>query len=1067
MSLILNIPEPGQLVDVRQRRYVVVDIAQSVLPPDPLKSVSHPQLHQDHRPQHLVTLTSVEDDALGEELQVIWEVEPGAKVTEKNALPMPDGFDTPHRLDTFLNAVRWGAASSADVKALQSPFRSGVELEDYQLDPVARAIQMPRVNLLIADDVGLGKTIEAGLVCQELIIRHRARKILIVCPAALQLQWRDQMRDKFGLEFRIVDSDLLKLLRRERGLHVNPWTHFPRLITSIDFLKRERPLRLFSEVLPPGGEPTYPRKFDLLIVDEAHNIAPSGRGQYATDSLRTHAMRRIAPHFEHKLFLSATPHNGYPESFTALLELLDNQRFARGIKIDRTQLQAVMIRRLKSELPPRWDGTPRFPARVLEPIEVDYTAEERTIHSLLRTYTRSRLEKVSDDVEQYATEFVLKLLKKRLFSSPEAFALTLRQHEESLAHARRRAASSFKSNMGILRRQVEQAEEETDNDEELEEANTAALEAAAPLFREPSAQEMHLLTQMRTWAASARARPDSKAAKLINWLHTTIKPGGAWSMQRVIIFTEYRATQKWLHDLLERHGLASPGRLLTLYGGMRTEEREAIKAAFQADPRESEVRILLATDAASEGIDLQNHCARLIHYEIPWNPNRLEQRNGRIDRHGQSAPEVNIYHFASSKFRNRSLWAAEDLNVGELDDDLEFLLRAVRKVEIIREDLGKVGPVIAEQVEDAMLGRRRTLDTRIAEEKAAPLRSLLKFERKLREQIERLHEQLQESRRELYLTPENVQAVVEIALELAGQPPLQREILHDPNGEKPGIEVFYLPQLRGSWAACTEGLEHPYTHRMRPVVFDHEQARGRDDVVLAHLNHRLVTMSLRLLRAEIWSPGAWRKLHRVTARTVPRLALDTPAVIAHARLLLLGGDSQRLHEELIAAGGYMREGRLVRMNVGQVQQALAAARSEPVSPQVQQRLQELWPEQRDPLVQALEARMKERASSLKNLLDERAHKEMSDITAILSELRTNILSELRQPEVVQLQLAGFSTAEREQFERNMSTLEERVEQIDAEIEQERAAIRKRYADPQPRLFPVAVTYLVPEHLANS
>ncbi len=1067
MSLILNIPEPGQLVDVRQRRYVVVDIAQSVLPPDPLKSVAHPQLHQDHRPQHLVTLTSVEDDALGEELQVIWEVEPGAKVTEKNALPMPDGFDTPHRLDTFLNAVRWGAASSADVKALQSPFRSGVELEDYQLDPVARAIQMPRVNLLIADDVGLGKTIEAGLVCQELIIRHRARKILIVCPAALQLQWRDQMRDKFGLEFRIVDSDLLKLLRRERGLHVNPWTHFPRLITSIDFLKRERPLRLFSEVLPPGGEPTYPRKFDLLIVDEAHNIAPSGRGQYATDSLRTHAMRRIAPHFEHKLFLSATPHNGYPESFTALLELLDNQRFARGIKIDRTQLQAVMIRRLKSELPPRWDGTPRFPARVLEPIEVDYTAEERTMHSLLRTYTRSRLEKASDDVEQYATEFVLKLLKKRLFSSPEAFALTLRQHEESLAHARRRAASSFKTSMGILRRQVEQAEEETDNDEELEEANTAALEAAAPLFREPSAQEMHLLTQMRTWAASARARPDSKAATLINWLHTTIKPGGAWSMQRVIIFTEYRATQKWLHDLLERHGLATPGRLLTLYGGMRTEEREAIKAAFQADPRESEVRILLATDAASEGIDLQNHCARLIHYEIPWNPNRLEQRNGRIDRHGQSAPEVNIYHFASSKFRNRSLWAVEDLNAGELDDDLEFLLRAVRKVEIIREDLGKVGPVIAEQVEDGMLGRRRTLDTRIAEEKAAPLRSLLKFERKLREQIERLHEQLQESRRELYLTPENVQAVVEIALELAGQPPLQREILHDPNGERPGIEVFYLPQLRGSWAACTEGLEHPYTHRMRPVVFDHEQARGRDDVVLAHLNHRLVTMSLRLLRAEIWSPGAWRKLHRVTARTVPRLALDTPAVIAHARLLLLGGDSQRLHEELIAAGGYMREGRLVRMNVGQVQQALAAARSEPVSPQVQQRLQELWPEQRDPLMQALEARMKERASSLKNLLDERAHKEMSDITAILSELRTNILAELRQPEVVQLQLAGFSTAEREQFERNMSTLEERVEQIDAEIEQERAAIRKRYADPQPRLFPVAVTYLVPEHLANS
>ena len=159
-------------------------------------------------------------------------------------------------------------------------------------------------------------------------------------------------------------------------------------------------------------------------------------------------------------------------------------------------------------------------------------------------------------------------------------------------------------------------------------------------------------------------------------------------MQRVIIFTEYRATQKWLHDLLERNGLASPGRLLTLYGGMRTEDREAIKAAFQADPREAEVRILLATDAASEGIDLQNHCARLIHYEIPWNPNRLEQRNGRIDRHGQRALEVKIYHFVSSKFRNSvpAIEDMQDLKVGELDDDLEFLIRAVRKVEVIRED---------------------------------------------------------------------------------------------------------------------------------------------------------------------------------------------------------------------------------------------------------------------------------------------------------------------------------------------------------------------------------------------
>lgn len=178
--------------------------------------------------QHKVTLSSVEDDALGEELQVIWELEPGARTLEKNSLPDPVGFDTPARLDTYLNAVRWGAVSHAEVRTLQAPFRSGIDLETYQLDPVTRAIQMPRVNLLIADDVGLGKTIEAGLVAQELIIRHRARTVLIICPPSLQIQWRDQMRDKFGLEFKIVDADLQKDLRRNRSLRANPWSYCAR-----------------------------------------------------------------------------------------------------------------------------------------------------------------------------------------------------------------------------------------------------------------------------------------------------------------------------------------------------------------------------------------------------------------------------------------------------------------------------------------------------------------------------------------------------------------------------------------------------------------------------------------------------------------------------------------------------------------------------------------------------------------------------------------------------------------------------------------------------------------------
>lgn len=1057
-----TVPEQGQLVEVRQRRYVVGQVIKSTLPPTTLPGGIE-------RLQHLVILTSVEDDALGEELQVIWELEPGAHAYDQVVLPEPtSGFDSPHRLDAFLDAVRWGAASSADVRSLQAPFRSGIDIEDYQLDPLVRTIQMPRVNLLIADDVGLGKTVETGLVIQELLIRHRARRILIVCPAALQIHWRDQMREKFGLEFRIVDSDLMKTLRRRRGIHVNPWTHFPRLITSIDFLKRERPMRLFREVLPAEGEAIYPRRFDLMVVDEAHNVAPSGRGRYATDSLRTTAIRTLAPHFEHKLFLTATPHNGYAESFSALLELIDNQRFARGIQPGRNQLQAVMVRRLKSELPPRWDGTPRFPPRKLEAIEVTYTAEEKQVHTWLQQYTQLRHKNAGNAAEKFATEFVLKLLKKRLFSSPAAFASTLEQHRSSLTSVTRTPttpATRRKPSLGILRQQIARVEEEYAEDDTYEEATGDAVTVSTRLFREPTPAEQELLNKMGGWAEKASHRPDSKTQALIGWLHQTIKPNGQWSDRRVIVFTEYRATQNWLQTMLAAQGLTTGGRLETLYGGMDPERREQVKAAFQAHPKDSPVRILLATDAASEGIDLQRHCHRLIHIEIPWNPNRLEQRNGRIDRHGQLHSPL-VYHFVGQGYQQRQ--HSPDMAPSELEADLEFLMIAALKVDQIREDLGKVGPVIAEQVEAAMLGSGRKLYTDEAERSAEPIRKQLRFERNLREQIEKLHDQLQESRHTLRLSPENVQTVVEIALELAGQPPLQPTgvagIWPDPTGRRKTCPAFNLPPLKGSWARCVEGLAHPHTGDIRPIVFDHNLVRHRDDLVLVHLNHILVQMSLRLLRAEVWSREGNKQLHRVTARLVPNHVLDTPALMAHARLVVVGGDSQRLHEEIITAGGEIREGRFRRMNVSQVSAALETALSGEPSADIKQRFSELWPKLKPSLVQALEARMKDRAGGLEKFLAERADKEVVDITVILSDLTRTIEAELAGPEYQQLEL--FARPEREQYDRNIAALRHRLEQIPAEIEQETTLIRARFANPEARLFPVAVTFLVPEKLGH-
>ena len=152
-------------------------------------------------------LASIDEDALGEEIEVLWELEPGAHVIERAGLPSLTGLDDPRQLEAFLDAVRWGAATNADRGYLQAPFRSGVSIEDYQLDPLVRAIDMARTNLLIADDVGLGKTIEAGLVIQEMLLRHRARTVLVLCPASLQEKWRVEMAEKFGLEFRIVDTE--------------------------------------------------------------------------------------------------------------------------------------------------------------------------------------------------------------------------------------------------------------------------------------------------------------------------------------------------------------------------------------------------------------------------------------------------------------------------------------------------------------------------------------------------------------------------------------------------------------------------------------------------------------------------------------------------------------------------------------------------------------------------------------------------------------------------------------------------------------------------------------------
>ena len=1036
-SPIIGVPEPGQLVEVRRRQWVVADVTAS----EPVNS--------GYPPQHVVALSSIDEDALGEELQVVWEIEPGAHVIEKAGLPAITGFDDADRLDAFLDAVRWGAATNADRGFLQAPFRSGVSIEDFQLDPLVRAINMARANLLIADDVGLGKTIEAGLVIQELLLRHRARSVLVICPASLQRKWQDEMVEKFGLNFKIVNTDYIRQLRRERGIHANPWTSFPRLIVSQDWMKSGEPLRLLREIIPAHAK--YPRKFDILVVDEAHNVAPSGSANYALESLRTRMIREIAPHFQHKLFLTATPHNGYTESFTSLLELLDDQRFARNILPDKKQLQQAMVRRLKTDLVDA-EGNKLYPARKLQALDINYTADERAAHQLLNAYCESRESSTDGDNKAIGTKFVNGLLKKRLFSSPAAFASTLEKHINTVnSGGKPKKATAMEER--VLRKAILKAEEDYAKDADYEAAQNEAVEVASKRCAPFTKEQKKLINQLRVWAQRAQNQSDSKAEAICSWINQNLKTKSKWNNQRVILFTEYRSTQQWLQKILTEQGYGSK-RLNIIHGGMDQEEREQVKAAFQTDPEDSQVRILLATDAASEGIDLQNYCNCLIHLEVPYNPNVMEQRNGRIDRHGQKAIEVLIWHPVDAGDR-------EGQAVGGHKEDI---IRALRKLESMREDMGSVNPVIAPQMSGLIEGRKKELDTREAEAKIKKAKKYVKADRQLKEKINKLHQQLLETKNDFHLTPEHVLAAVETGLSVAEKPALRPVELKD----APSGSVFLMPDLTGTWAECARGLRHPYTEKIRPITFDHAVAKGRDDVVLVHLNHRLVQMCLRLLRAQVWAQEGDpnKKMYRVTLRTLPEKHIDGVVALVISRLVITGGNHHRLHEEITYTGGHLKDKSYSReRGVKKINDWLniSAARKVPVH--LQDALATRFEHSHAAIQNAIEARSKERLKDLENTLKTRKEKEVSDITTVLDELKAAIQKEITnaaQPEQLEL----FSEDERTQIRRDLDALNARLNRIPEEREHEVHAIEHRYADYVARTFPVAVIFLVPESIAG-
>ena len=838
----------GQIVRVRSRQYLVEEV------------VSKPSPEQDTK----VSLSCLEDDALGESLEVLWEREIDAKIVGATSWESiaNRGFDNPRLFSAYLHTLRWNCVTSTDAKLFQAPYRAGIEVKAYQLEPLRKALLMPRVGLFIADDVGLGKTIEAGLILREMLMRQKVRRVVISCPPSVVRQWQEEMESRFGLTFMILDREFIAARRQERGYGINPWMTHTRFIISHALLRDETyaaPLRDWLGDFAAAS---------MLILDEAHNAAPASGAKYAVDSQLTKTVRDLAPRFEHKLFLSATPHNGHSNSFAALLEILDPQRFCRGVPVrNRKLLDTVMVRRLKQDL--REIGE-EFPQRYVLPIVIDNLPEdapELKLSRLLQQYRNLREEKLKDAAKSTQTTAMLVItsLQKRLLSSIEAFARTLKVHRTGMEKQAAHRPSTHQASLPLLFESPGADDERAEfSEEEVQAEEDAQMAAAGMQAAGQTARELAILDEMADVANSSRYQPDPRIQQLVEWIRQNLcpdlgQPNAAWLERRVIIFTEYTDTKRYLQQQLQSAIAGSNReheRIDVFHGGIGEERREAIKSAFNADPARHPLRILIATDAAREGVNLQNNCADLFHFDVPWNPSRMEQRNGRIDRKLQRSPVVHCYYFVLPQ-------RTED----------KVLSVLVRKTATIQQELGSLAPVVERNVSRLLangirhqevnnladsinkaeqLSNKETVNTQVINEELEQARLR---QQDLTKQVENLQEMLKDSRDWLGLDDNHFRNAISASLEILGVPTLApvdvNEVANNPVTARWTIPA--LDQRTGAdptWSTTLDTLrtprkigQKPWEWRkeapIRPVVF-RDPGSLDGDVVHLHLEHRIV-----------------------------------------------------------------------------------------------------------------------------------------------------------------------------------------------------------------------------------
>ena len=783
-----------------------------------------------------------------------------------------------------------------------------------------------------------------------------------------------------------------------------------------------------------------------------------------------------------------------------------------------------MVRRLKSDIKELSGG---FPDRMVVQMDIDGLppdAAELTLADKLDSYRSARDRRLADAsaFQQAAGALVIGQLQKRLLSSIDAFARTLAVHRRSVesallsAQAAAEAPESLIDDLQLLNFDIdaasdpleepdaaaelaadglpEQIEEPTDQEEEalhdlIDLATAATTDASQLDLREALQRELALIDEMREIAEDARYQADRRIQEIVGWIGKNMCPGlsssneehPAWNDNRVIIFTEYEDTRRYiekcLNEAISRTDRAVE-RIAVFSGTTSRERRLDIRDAFNTEPKDHPLRILIATDAAREGLNLQRHCSNLFHFDLPWNPSRLDQRNGRIDRKLQPADEVFCRYFV---FKQRPE-----------DRVLEVL---VKKSEIIRQELGSAANVLDSQlaasigkggIKRAEVGQLENLidgvqlddHKQVVEDELGAARSR---QSKLMREVDELRDNLERSRIRIGITEPQLRQTLSMSLQLSGAPGITET---DRNRDlEPDTPLTYIfPATADSlardsgWAPAIDTLRprrgrgvptHEWRQKaqVRPVVFE-DPGRLGDNAVHLHLEHRVAQ---RLL-SRFTSQGL---IHHDLAKACLASGPDSwIRVVLIGRLSVYGPGAARLHEEIVpitARWFYpeQRQGPLVpfqrdgeHTTLESLRVALDEAGRTTVADRVHEILQQSAQQDIADLLPHLEARADGALKRSENLLAERAEAESQSMVDLLKNQQTRI-QETMGGEGYQMPL-GLDPAELRQYEADRRAWERRLQAIEQELESEPARIADSYSIRAHRVDPIGLVYLWPK-----